>query len=570
MVNTQPSPSAPPQAKVDLAPPDEPAANNGSVAIDLDSMPVTNAVPIVRDAKVGGIVIESAGSKSKSEDSSGKKRCTRKKVLLVSLAVLVIVGIGAGLAIALAPKSDDSARSSTANIKAHPLLPDCKVPNPSLVGDGMCNGGLYNTAECLWDAGDCIYYNTMYPNCHVPNPSLIGDGKCDGDEYSTEQCDWDGGDCPVAGDQDNTDVGATEPTTGPDIHPQGDTPVPTSGSGNTATPQDPQKDSVPFTQPDQPSEIYTTPTEPILPPPEPTCSMDEDLVVCDTSARDCGKWFIEHCDIHCKERACYRSEIVDSDVECVGQMACQGAKFRRSDVLCSKDGMMTCTSTKFFASAVKCEDGYFTCGDVMSTFFDPCTCCDGPDCPDGVPRCSGSGTQSFCSSKLLGKSCKEWGNPACDEISVTDSIPIHPSLSCSLGEEVAICNADRDCKRLQIDNCSTYCEDRSCQDTEFTSSTIECVQTMSCNRAKFRQSEVHCSSLEQMTCYGAEAEASVVTCEDGLNTCTGMSFDACSCCDGPDCPRGTPRCSGSGLQEFCSSTYLGKTCKEWGNPACNA
>ena len=63
MVNTQPSPSAPPQAKVDFSPPDEPAANNGSVAIDLDTMSVTSAVPIVRDAKVGGIVIDSAGAK---------------------------------------------------------------------------------------------------------------------------------------------------------------------------------------------------------------------------------------------------------------------------------------------------------------------------------------------------------------------------------------------------------------------------------------------------------------------------------------------------------------------------
>ena len=437
MVNTQPSPSAPPQAKVDLAPPDEPAANNGSVAIDLDTMPVTSAVPIVRDAKVGGIVIDSAGAKSKSEDGSGKC-CTRKKVLLVSLAVLVVAAVGVVLAILLTPKSccgeDDSARSSTANVKAHPLLPDCKVPNPSLVGDGMCNGGLYNTAECLWDAGDCIYYNTMYPNCHVPNPSLIGDGKCDGDEYSTEQCDWDGGDCPVAEDEDTPDVVATEPNTGSEVLPQGGTPsAPTSDGGNTAKPQEPQKETSVYVQPDTPASTTpstpasTTPTTPTTDNQEPssepnfptivtsdaTCSLRSDHHYC-TADDSCVELEVEECTVYCQdEQACKSAEFADSVVSCYGGSSCYGAEFHRSEVSCLKEKDWPCKYSDFLASAVVCENNNGSNSCFYST-FDPCSCCDGPDCPSGIASCSGSGLQAFCSSIHLGKTCKEWGNPACN------------------------------------------------------------------------------------------------------------------------------------------------------------
>ena len=30
------------------------------------------------------------------------------------------------------------------------------VPNPALIGDGHCDGSIYNTEECGWDGGDCI------------------------------------------------------------------------------------------------------------------------------------------------------------------------------------------------------------------------------------------------------------------------------------------------------------------------------------------------------------------------------------------------------------------------------
>ena len=73
--------------------------------------------------------------------------------------------------------------------------PDCTVQRPSSIGDGRCDGGLYNTESCGFDAGDCELYNT-YPDCNVDDPSSIGNGRCDrGGLHDTEPCGFDGGDC---------------------------------------------------------------------------------------------------------------------------------------------------------------------------------------------------------------------------------------------------------------------------------------------------------------------------------------------------------------------------------------
>ena len=73
--------------------------------------------------------------------------------------------------------------------------PDCHVDYPYYVGSGRCSGGDYNTAECGWDGGDCVEFNEQYPGCHVYYPSDIGNGDCDGGKYNTAECGWDGGDC---------------------------------------------------------------------------------------------------------------------------------------------------------------------------------------------------------------------------------------------------------------------------------------------------------------------------------------------------------------------------------------
>merc|ERR1712071_123923 len=74
---------------------------------------------------------------------------------------------------------------------------NCRVDCLTCIGNGVCDGGDYNTLDCGYDGGDCIEFNNIYPNCHVHITRWIGDGKCDGGEYDTQECGWDGGDCVV-------------------------------------------------------------------------------------------------------------------------------------------------------------------------------------------------------------------------------------------------------------------------------------------------------------------------------------------------------------------------------------
>ena len=74
--------------------------------------------------------------------------------------------------------------------------PDCYVRERLRLGDGVCDGGQYNTAACGWDGGDCVGFNTKYPNCTVPHPYLLlGDDICYGGGYNTAECGWSGGSC---------------------------------------------------------------------------------------------------------------------------------------------------------------------------------------------------------------------------------------------------------------------------------------------------------------------------------------------------------------------------------------
>jgi hypothetical protein len=77
--------------------------------------------------------------------------------------------------------------------------------------DGKCHGGVFNTEHCEFDGGDCIKANQKYPDCPVliltnkmlttfdsdnPFPAL-GDGRCDGGIFNTKECGWDDGDCLI-------------------------------------------------------------------------------------------------------------------------------------------------------------------------------------------------------------------------------------------------------------------------------------------------------------------------------------------------------------------------------------
>lgn len=69
--------------------------------------------------------------------------------------------------------------------------PQCKVSKK--LGDGMCNKE-FNKMECGFDDGDCDLYNS-FKNCTVDKPYYIGNGHCDGGMYDKENCGFDGGDC---------------------------------------------------------------------------------------------------------------------------------------------------------------------------------------------------------------------------------------------------------------------------------------------------------------------------------------------------------------------------------------
>lgn len=93
--------------------------------------------------------------------------------------------------------------------------PNCHIEHDGFgdwrdrIGDGVCDGYDYNTAECGWDGGDCDAVNAVlwetYPKCNGGiAPELIGDGYCHGNEMSggdmnIAECGWEGGDCVVIG-----------------------------------------------------------------------------------------------------------------------------------------------------------------------------------------------------------------------------------------------------------------------------------------------------------------------------------------------------------------------------------
>jgi len=78
-------------------------------------------------------------------------------------------------------------------------FPKCFVDDFSLLGDGNCETGIYNTEACGFDNGDCVSSNELiqmkYPNCNVENIGWVGDGNCNGGDYASDECENDGGDC---------------------------------------------------------------------------------------------------------------------------------------------------------------------------------------------------------------------------------------------------------------------------------------------------------------------------------------------------------------------------------------
>lgn len=83
---------------------------------------------------------------------------------------------------------------------------NCTARETWKLGDGECTENdpdTYNSAACGFEGGDCIAFNTneTYAECKVANPSLLGNGMCNGklsvdpSDYNSEACAFDGGDC---------------------------------------------------------------------------------------------------------------------------------------------------------------------------------------------------------------------------------------------------------------------------------------------------------------------------------------------------------------------------------------
>lgn len=90
---------------------------------------------------------------------------------------------------------DCKADLDLAELKDHVQnYPNCYFDDIDLswIGDGDCDYGQNDTAECKWDGGDCLVVG--YPNCHGVIYEYVGDGDCD-TESNKASCGWDGGDC---------------------------------------------------------------------------------------------------------------------------------------------------------------------------------------------------------------------------------------------------------------------------------------------------------------------------------------------------------------------------------------
>lgn len=88
----------------------------------------------------------------------------------------------------------------------------CPVMEDDRLGDGYCDGYVFNTEICGFDDGDCLEFNEKYPMCcglenytlnelwneysRLEHVFALGDGICDNVPiYNGPECGYDGGDC---------------------------------------------------------------------------------------------------------------------------------------------------------------------------------------------------------------------------------------------------------------------------------------------------------------------------------------------------------------------------------------
>ncbi len=80
------------------------------------------------------------------------------------------------------------------------------ILNDPKFGDGQCDGGRISTMQCGYDNGDCNTYNRLHPECpylqleeleklEILGNIVLGDGVCDSGIYNTKSCGYEYGDC---------------------------------------------------------------------------------------------------------------------------------------------------------------------------------------------------------------------------------------------------------------------------------------------------------------------------------------------------------------------------------------
>ncbi len=82
------------------------------------------------------------------------------------------------------------------------------ILNDPKFGDGQCDGGRISTMQCGYDNGDCNTYNRIHPECpytqleelekvEILGDIVLGDGVCDSGIYNTKSCGYENGDCDI-------------------------------------------------------------------------------------------------------------------------------------------------------------------------------------------------------------------------------------------------------------------------------------------------------------------------------------------------------------------------------------
>ena len=76
--------------------------------------------------------------------------------------------------------------------------------DPLKIGDEHCDG-FFNIYECGFDGNDCKEFNLKYSNCPVDDTDRVDDNFCNGGVYNTAGCNRDGGDCEDCPSVPNSD-----------------------------------------------------------------------------------------------------------------------------------------------------------------------------------------------------------------------------------------------------------------------------------------------------------------------------------------------------------------------------